>query len=74
MDNRDINSNSIDNNSVDDKDLFSYDNSGNIVEEGKTSFDLNSFSSKSNTVKDTNEKVSKNKKPRKKKNWLNSVL
>ena len=74
MDNRDINSNSIDNNSVDDKDLFSYDNSGNIVEEGKTSFDLNSFSSKSNTVKDTNEKVSKNKKPRKKKMGLAKVF
>lgn len=31
---------------MDDKDLFSYDNSNNIVNEGETSFDLNSFSTK----------------------------
>ena len=30
---------------MDDKDLFSYDNSGNLEETGEESFDLNSFSS-----------------------------
>ena len=33
-------------NNFDDKDLFSYDNSNNIPENGEVSFDLNSFSSK----------------------------
>ena len=28
---------------MDDKDLFSYDNSGNLEETGEESFDLNSF-------------------------------
>ena len=31
---------------MDDKDLFSYDNSNNVVNNGETSFDLNSFSTK----------------------------
>ena len=31
---------------MDDKDLFSYDNSNNVVNEGESSFDLNSFSTK----------------------------
>lgn len=30
---------------MDDRDLFSYDNSGNLEDTGETSFDLNSFSS-----------------------------
>ena len=30
----------------DDKDLFSYDTSGNLEETGEASFDLNSFSSR----------------------------
>lgn len=43
---------------MDDKDLFSYDNSGNI-EEGESSFDLNSFSTK---TEDLPPKKNKNKK------------
>ena len=64
MDNMD-NRNNIE--SSDDKDLFSYDNSGNLVEEGKTSFDLNSFSSKSTTVKEEKGKSPKKKDKNKKK-------
>ena len=40
----------------DDKDLFSYDNSNNVVDPDKTSFDLNSFSSKTPTQIDTKKK------------------
>ena len=32
---------------MDDKDLFSYANSNDVVDEGELSFDLNAFSSKS---------------------------
>ena len=56
-DDRDLFSNS---DNTDDKDLFSYDNSNNIVENGTTSFDLNSFSSK--TASTTEEKNKKQKK------------
>ena len=35
----------------DDKDLFSYDTSGNLEETGETSFDLNSFSSRPERTK-----------------------
>ena len=52
------------NNNMDDKDLFSYDNSNNIVDQGQTSFDLNSFSSKATVSKDSAE--SDKKKPKKK--------
>lgn len=48
-------------NNMDDKDLFSYDNSNNIVDPNKSTFDLNSFSSKSN-----NEVEIKSKTPKKK--------
>ncbi len=41
------NSNDISSNSFDDKDLFSYDNSNNVVNDEANSFDLNSFSTKS---------------------------
>ena len=46
----------------DNKDLFSYDNSGNLEETGETSFDLNSFASHSEELKETNPKNSKRKK------------
>ena len=49
-------------NNTDDNDLFSYDNSNNIIEEGKSSFDLNSFSSKSVTGRNENRNESKPKK------------
>ncbi len=53
-------------NNTDDKDLFSYDNSNNIIEEGKSSFDLNSFSSKSVTGKNESpSEKSRQKKPKK---------
>ena len=49
----------------DDRDLFSYDNSGNLEGSTEESFDLNSFSSHT-------EKTEKNtKKSRKKKKLLN---
>ena len=47
---------------MEDKDLFSYDNSNNIVNEGETTFDLNSFSTKS----DEEVENQKPKKPKKK--------
>ena len=40
----------------DNNDLFSYDNSGNLEETGETSFDLNSFASHSEELKETNPK------------------
>ena len=46
----------------DNNDLFSYDNSGNLEETGETSFDLNSFASHSEELKETNPKNSKRKK------------
>ena len=48
---------------MDDRDLFSYDNSGNLEDTGETSFDLNSFSSHTNKP-DGNKKKSKKKKKR----------
>ena len=60
-DDRDLFSNG---DNTDDKDLFSYDNSNNIVEDGTTSFDLNSFSSKTaSTTEEKNKKQKKCKKP-----------
>ena len=53
MDNNDIRSNSENN---ENKDLFSYDNSNNIISEGETSFDLNSFSSHTNNELQTKKK------------------
>ncbi|MBP3599750.1 MAG: penicillin-binding protein, partial [Clostridia bacterium] len=50
------------NNNFDDKDLFSYDNSNNIVENGETSFDLNSFSSKTIASEQKKKKETKKKK------------
>lgn len=55
---------------MDDRDLFSYDNSGNLEETGETSFDLNSFSS--HTPKTQNGKSGK--KRRKKGNRKERVL
>ena len=49
-------------NNMDDKDLFSYDNSNNVVDHNVTSFDLNSFSSKN---KNEEEKAIKKTKPKK---------
>lgn len=57
------------NNNFDDKDLFSYDNSNNVAQNGETSFDLNSFSSK--TVV---EEQKKNKERKKKKSGKQRVL
>ena len=51
-------------NNMDDKDLFSYDNSNNIVDPNKSTFDLNSFSSKSKN--DVETKKPNNKKKNKK--------
>lgn len=48
---------------MDDRDLFSYDNSGNLEDTGETSFDLNSFSSHSGEP-DGNQKKNKKKKKR----------
>ena len=48
---------------MDDRDLFSYDNSGNLEETGETSFDLNSFSS--HTENKTGGKKTKRKGKRK---------
>ncbi len=58
-----------DNTNEDMKDLFSYDNSANIVENGETSFDLNSFSSKAE-----NEFKPKSKKPKSKATTKQKVL
>lgn len=49
-------------NNFDDKDLFSYDNSNNIPENGEVSFDLNSFSSKSVVEEEKKAKEKKRKK------------
>ncbi len=62
-------------NNTDDKDLFSYDNSNNIIEEGKSSFDLNSFSSK--TVASKSESLNaknKTKKPKKGKKRIAKIF
>ena len=50
---------------MEDKDLFSYDNSNNIVNDGESSFDLNSFSTKT----DEEEQTAKPPKKRKQKVW-----
>ena len=70
MDN--FNENNINNQNNEDEynDLFSYDNSNNIVDNGETTFDLNSFSSKSEI--ETYEKQKRNGK--KKRNGKQSVL
>lgn len=49
---------------MEDKDLFSYDNSNNIVNDGESSFDLNSFS--------TNKEEPKPPKKQKTKSFTNS--
>ncbi len=46
---------------MEDKDLFSYDNSNNIVNEGESTFDLNSFSTKSEEEQQPPEKPKKRK-------------
>lgn len=61
-------------NNKDDKDLFSYDNSNNIIEEGKSSFDLNSFSSKSVTGRNENRNENKPKKAKKGKKSVAKVF
>lgn len=50
---------------MEDKDLFSYDNSNNIVNDGESSFDLNSFSTKSEEEKQP---------PKKEKNRKQKIL
>ncbi len=47
---------------MEDKDLFSYANSNDVVDEGKSSFDLNAFSSKSVDGENDMPKKSKSKK------------
>ncbi len=49
---------------MDDRDIFSYDNSNNEVEEGQSSFDLDSFSTQ---TKDDEKNESKNKRKKEKK-------
>ena len=51
--------------SSDNKDIFSYDNSLNAVNDGSSSFDLNSYSSRTSAEND--KKPTKKKKPKKKK-------
>jgi len=68
----DISSNSR--NDTDDKDLFSYDNSNNIVS-NSSSFDLNSFSSHPQTEPEADKKSSKKRKKKKgKQRFLKVVL
>ncbi len=50
------------NNNFDDNDLFSYDNSNNIVENGENSFDLNSFSTKAFEEEQRAKKAKKRRK------------
>jgi len=65
MDSRDIFSNGTP--PEEEKDLFSYDNSNNIVDGEKESFDLNSFSSRSSSsIEDSNKTKGKKRKKRKK--------
>lgn len=52
---------------MEDKDLFSYDNSNNIVNEGDSTFDLNSFSTKSEDEENPDNKKDKKSKNRKQK-------
>ena len=49
---------------MDDKDLFSYDNSGNLPENDGISFDLNSFSSRNQTKKPKGKKPKKTRRKR----------
>lgn len=59
----------------DNRDLFSYDNSGNLEETGETSFDLNSFASRSEEPKEASPKKSRRKnKGSRKERVLRSVL
>lgn len=58
---------------MDDKDLFSYDNTGNLSDNDGATFDLNSFSSHSHSA-ETGKKKKKNKKPRKGKERVLKVL
>ena len=59
----------------DNKDLFSYDNSGNLEETGETSFDLNSFASRTEEPKEPSPKKGKRKnKGSRKERVLRAVL
>ena len=59
----------------DNKDLFSYDNSGNLEETGETSFDLNSFASRTEEPKQASPKKGKRKnKGSRKERVLRAVL
>jgi len=59
----------------DNRDLFSYDNSGNLEETGETSFDLNSFASRSEEPKEASPKKGRRKnKGSRKERVLRSVL
>ncbi len=51
---------------MDDRDIFSYDNSNNEVEEGQSSFDLDSFSTQAQ-AEDTKDNKNKKDKPKKEK-------
>lgn len=61
-------------NNMDDKDIFSYDNSSNIVNDGQSSFDLNSFSSKSTVEKNIKDTTKKKPKKTKKRGFAKVLL
>ena len=65
--------NNNNNNYYDDKDLFSYDNSSNIVDNGESSFDLNSFSSKT-VAEEQKKKKEKKKRKSGKQHFLKIML
>ena len=50
---------------MDDRDLFSYDNSNNGLDNGQSSFDLNSFSTPKNQTVEISSQSPKQKKPKK---------
>lgn len=57
------------------KDLYSFDNSSNKIEEGETSFDLNSFSSRNNdTTEDISSKSTSKSKLTKKQRFIKIAL
>ncbi len=60
-------------NNFDNNDLFSYDNSNNIVDNGESSFDLNSFSTKA-AVEEQKAKSAKKRRKRGKQRFLKVLL
>ena len=57
---------------MDDKDLFSYANSNDVVDEGELSFDLNAFSSKS--IEEENANATKKTLSKKQKIWRSILI